>query len=109
MKSQIECVFRLAGVLTLLKYYKLQVENLDHTIIVVKNWHNDLHQNYKQHTNLTNFMKVEILLVKLRKLKQLKNQIILRNWNLKMIKLGNQVRSQLFIVCKKKRFLEFQM
>jgi hypothetical protein len=59
--SQIEteCVFSLVGVLTILKHCRLQVDNLDSIIIVVKNWPNDPRLNCSQHKDLKNFLKVE--------------------------------------------------
>jgi hypothetical protein len=36
-QTQIERVFSLGGVLTTLRHYRLQVENLNHIIIMVKN------------------------------------------------------------------------
>jgi hypothetical protein len=42
-RSQIKtkCVLNLVGVLIALQHYRLQVENLDQIIMVVKNWPND--------------------------------------------------------------------
>jgi len=43
---EIECMFNLVGVLTILKYYKLEVETLDYIIIMVKKWPQDIHLNF---------------------------------------------------------------
>jgi hypothetical protein len=39
-------MFNLVGVLTILKYYKLEVETLDYIIIMVKKWPQDIHLNF---------------------------------------------------------------
>jgi hypothetical protein len=44
---EIERVFNLARVLTALRCYCLQVENMDRIIIMVMNWLDDLHANCK--------------------------------------------------------------
>jgi hypothetical protein len=48
VQIEIERVLNLANVLTTLKHYYLQVQNLDQIIIVVNNWLNDLCLNYTQ-------------------------------------------------------------
>ncbi len=64
--SQIEtkCVFNLVGVLTTLKHYHLQVENMDRIIMVVKNWPNDPCHNCKPNANLKEYLKDEDSLAK---------------------------------------------
>ncbi len=64
--SQIETkwVFSLAGVLKALRCSRLQVENMDWIIIVVKNWSNDLHANCKPHSNFKQYLKIEKSLAK---------------------------------------------
>jgi hypothetical protein len=61
---EIEQVFGLIGVSTTLRCCKLKVNNLGHIITMVKNLPNDLHFNFSQRKDLTNFMKVESLLAK---------------------------------------------
>jgi hypothetical protein len=64
--SQIKtkCVFNLVGVLTTLKHYHLQVENMDRIITVVKNWPNDPCHNCKPNANLKEYFKKEDYLAK---------------------------------------------
>ncbi len=59
--SQIENkrVFNLVGVLTTLRCYRLQEDNFDRIIIMVKNWLDNLHLNCSQHEDLIDFLKVE--------------------------------------------------
>jgi len=51
-------------VLTILKHSHLQVENMDPIIIVVKNWLDDPHANYKPHSNFKQYSKTEKFLEK---------------------------------------------
>lgn len=53
-----------ASVLIALRHCKLQVENLDHIITIVKNWFNDPCLNHTHHMDLIDFMEVENLLAK---------------------------------------------
>jgi hypothetical protein len=66
LESQIETkhVFNLASGLTTLRRCRLQVDNLDRIITMVKNWPNDPCLNCLQHKDLTNFLKVEFVLAK---------------------------------------------
>jgi hypothetical protein len=61
LSSQIEIkhVFNLANVLITLKCCRLQMENMDRIITVVKNWHDDPHHNCKLNTNLKEYLKEE--------------------------------------------------
>ncbi len=52
---EIERVFSFTGVLITLRCYRLQVDNLDKIITMVKNWPGDLCLNYSRHKGLTNF------------------------------------------------------
>jgi hypothetical protein len=63
-RSQIETkhVFSLVGVLIALKHYRLQVDNLDQIITMVKNWLDNPCLNCSQHKDLTYFLKVEFVL-----------------------------------------------
>jgi hypothetical protein len=61
---KIECVFSLASVLTTLRHYRLQVDNLDQIITVVRNWLDNPRLDYSQHKDLTNVLKVESSLAK---------------------------------------------
>ncbi len=63
--SQIEkeSVFNLVGVITSLRCCCLQVENLSHNIIIVKNWLNDLCLICKKKVDMKEYMKVEASLV----------------------------------------------
>ncbi len=63
--SQIETkqVSNLFGVLTILRCYRLQVENMDQIIIVVKNWLDDSCANFKQNLDFKQYLKVEDYLV----------------------------------------------
>jgi hypothetical protein len=45
---EIEKMLSLANVLTTLKHYYLQVQNLDQIIIIINNWPNDLCMNHTQ-------------------------------------------------------------
>jgi len=56
-------MFNLDVVLIALKCYRLQVDNLDQIITMVNNWPNDPHLNYSRPKDLTNFLKVEFVLV----------------------------------------------
>jgi hypothetical protein len=57
-------VFNLVSGLITLRHCRLQVDNLDQIITMVKNWPNDPCLNYSQHKDLTNFLKVEFVLAK---------------------------------------------
>jgi hypothetical protein len=61
LSSQIEInhVFNLTNVWTTLKCCRLQMENMDRIITVVKNWHDDPHHNCKPNTNLKEYLKEE--------------------------------------------------
>jgi hypothetical protein len=59
LQIETEHVLSHASVLTTLKHCRLQVDNLDSIIIVVKNWPNDPHLNCSRHKDLNNFLKVE--------------------------------------------------
>jgi hypothetical protein len=61
---EIERVFNLASGLTTLKCCRLQVNNLDRIITMVKNWLDGPHLNCSQHKDLTYFLKVESILAK---------------------------------------------
>jgi hypothetical protein len=56
-----ERLFNLASGLTTLKH-RLQVDNLDRIITMVKNWPDGPHLNCSQHKDLTDFLKVESIL-----------------------------------------------
>jgi hypothetical protein len=47
-----------------LQHYRLQVENLDQIIMVVKNWHNDRQLNCTPTVVLEDYMKVKCFLAK---------------------------------------------
>jgi hypothetical protein len=47
-----------------LRHCRLQVENLDLIITIVKNWFNDPCLNHTRHMDLIDFMEVENLLAK---------------------------------------------
>jgi hypothetical protein len=64
LQIEIEQMFGLIGVLTTLRRCKLKENNLGRIITMVKNLPNDLHFNFSQRKDLTNFMKVESLLAK---------------------------------------------
>jgi hypothetical protein len=55
---EIERVFNLVDVLTTLRHCKLQVDNLNQIITMVKNWLDDPHLNYSLHKDLTYFLKL---------------------------------------------------
>ncbi len=61
LRSQIEIEqgFSLVGVLTTLKCCRLQVDNLDCIITVVKNWPDDPRLNCSRHKDLMDFTKVD--------------------------------------------------
>jgi hypothetical protein len=42
-KTEIECIFNVVRVITNLQCSKLEIDNLDCLILVVKNWFNDPH------------------------------------------------------------------
>jgi hypothetical protein len=65
-RSHIETkhVFNLVGVLIALRCYRLQVDNLDQIITVVKNWPHDPRLNCSRHKDLKDFLKVESVLAK---------------------------------------------
>jgi hypothetical protein len=44
---------------TTLRRCRLQVENMDRIIIVVKNWPNDPHANCKPHSNFKQYLKAK--------------------------------------------------
>jgi hypothetical protein len=50
----------MVDVLIVLKHCRLQMENLDHIITMVKKWPNDLHLNGTPNANLKDYMKNEI-------------------------------------------------
>jgi len=51
-------------VLTTLKHYRLQVDNMDWIITIVKNWLDDPRVNYKRNSNFKQYLKIEELLTK---------------------------------------------
>jgi hypothetical protein len=53
----------MVGVLIILKHCRLQMENLDHIITMVKKWPNDLHLNYTPNANLKDYMKNQFDLI----------------------------------------------
>jgi hypothetical protein len=57
---EIEHVFNLVGVLTSLRCYRLQVDNLNQIITVVNNWLDDPHLNCSRHKDLTTFCKLNL-------------------------------------------------
>ncbi len=61
---KIEYVFNLPRVLTTLKHYHLQVENMDRIVTMVKIWPNDPRHNYKPNANLKEYLKEEDYLAK---------------------------------------------
>jgi len=61
---EIEWVFNLARVLIALRCCRLQVENMDWIIIVVKNWLDDLHANCKPNSNFKQYLKAKESLAK---------------------------------------------
>jgi hypothetical protein len=65
-RSQIktEHAFNLVGVLTTLRRCRLQEDNLNQIITMVKNWLDNPRLNGSQHKDLANFLKVEFVLVK---------------------------------------------
>lgn len=79
---ELERVFSLVRVLTIIKHY-LQVEIFNQIIIVVKNWFDDLHLNYTPNVDLKDYMKVEVVLVEenyqlIKKLNTSKNYKLIR-------------------------------
>jgi hypothetical protein len=56
-------MFCIVGVLTTIRCH-LQVEKMDWIIMVVRNYPNDLHVNYKPNSNLKAYMEVEDYLIK---------------------------------------------
>lgn len=56
---KIEQVFNLARVLTTLRCRRLQVENTDRIITVVKNWLDDPHANCKPNSNFKQYLKAK--------------------------------------------------
>ncbi len=56
-------VFNLVGVLITLKCCRLQVENLDRIIILVKNWPDDSRMNCKANASFKDYIKFEVALV----------------------------------------------
>ncbi len=60
---ELERVFSLVRVLTIIKYY-LQVKNFDQIIIVIKNWLVDLCLNGTPNVDLKDYMKAKVVLVK---------------------------------------------
>ncbi len=85
-KSQIELerVFSLVRVLTILKHY-IQMKNLDQIIIVVKNWFDDLYLNHTPSVNLKDYMEAKVVLVE-ENYQLIKKLNTLRNCKLTMIK-----------------------
>ncbi len=57
---EIERVLNLLGVLIALRCYRLQVQNLDRIITIIKNWHDDPHLNCTLHVDLNDYLKAEI-------------------------------------------------
>jgi hypothetical protein len=62
-QGEIERVFSLASVLKTLRCCRLQVENLDRTIIVMKNWSDDPCLNCTTNSNFKDYVKSEVALV----------------------------------------------
>jgi hypothetical protein len=62
--SQIEIkwVFSLVRVLTTSKHCRLQMENMDQIIIVMKNWFDDMYFNCKLNLNLKQYLKKKNIL-----------------------------------------------
>ncbi len=58
-----ECLTLLVKVLTCLWHCRLQVENVDWIVIVMKNWPSDPHLNCKKKMDLKKYMKVKTFLV----------------------------------------------
>jgi hypothetical protein len=61
---EIEQVFTLVGVSTILRCYRLYVDNMDQIITIVKNWHYDLCANCKPNFDFKQYLKIEKLLAK---------------------------------------------
>jgi len=61
---EIEYVFSLVGLLTPLRHYCLQVENMDRIITMVKNWPDDLRANWKPNSNFKPYLKAKESLAK---------------------------------------------
>jgi hypothetical protein len=59
LEIEIERVFSLLGILVALKQCRLQVENLNMIIKIVKNWLDDLCMNCMQNKNTKDYLKVE--------------------------------------------------
>jgi hypothetical protein len=56
-------MFSFVGVLTIIRCH-LQLENMDWIIMVLRNYPNGLHANYKPNSNVKAYMEVEDYLVK---------------------------------------------
>ncbi len=59
---EIERMLSLVGVLTALRHYCLQVQNLDRMITIINNWRDDSHLNCILYVNLKDYLKAEICL-----------------------------------------------
>ncbi len=59
---EIESVLNLVGVLTALRHYCLQVQNLDQVITIINNWRDDSHLNCILYVDLKDYLKDEICL-----------------------------------------------
>jgi hypothetical protein len=55
-------VFNLASVLTTLKRYSLQLQNLNWITTIINNWPNDPRQNYTPNVNLKDYLKIEVVI-----------------------------------------------
>jgi len=59
LQIETECVFTLASVLTTLKHYCFEVENMDRIITMVKNWLDDPCHSYKPNVDIKEYLKEE--------------------------------------------------
>ncbi len=80
----IELVFNLARVLTTLRCYRLQVENMDRIITVVKNWLDDPHANCKPNSNFKQYLKAKEFLAE-DNYNLIEKLFFLKNWRLMVI------------------------
>jgi hypothetical protein len=71
-------MFSLVGVLIALKQCRLQVENLDMIIVVLKIWPNHPHLNCIANSNFKDYAKLEVPLAK-NKMRSLNNLNILKS------------------------------
>ncbi len=55
-------MFNLASVLTTLKRYSLQLQNLNWITTIINNWPNDPRQNYTPNVNLKDYLKIEVVI-----------------------------------------------